>query len=67
MRLSQREGRKQQTAELRAPAKVPPAVWHRAFAFPAIAVTAIAGMTNAKTGLRLERRRELNNHVIPMV
>jgi hypothetical protein len=67
MRLHEREGRQQKAAKLRAPANTPPSVWRRAFAFPAIAVTAIAGMTNAKTGLRLERRRELNNHVIPMV
>jgi hypothetical protein len=60
MRLREREGRKQQTAELRPPAIVPAAVWSRASIFAAIAMTAFVGMTNAEA--RLGRICELNNH-----
>jgi hypothetical protein len=44
---------------------VPTAVWRRAFAAPAIAVTAFAGMANPEAGLR--RICELNNHTSSMV
>ena len=63
MRLREREGGKEQTAELRAPAIAPPAVWRRPFTFPAIAVAAIAGMTKSKARLRCRRHVELNSHV----
>jgi hypothetical protein len=67
MGLRQGEGGKQQTAELRASAIAPPAVLRCPFAAPAIAVTPIAGMTNAKTWLGRRRGRELNNHMYSMV
>jgi hypothetical protein len=65
MRLREREGGKEQTAELRAPAIAPAAVRRRPFTVPAIAVAPIARMTKAEAGRR--GRLELNSHVAMVV